>query len=281
MLEADRIRTRRLTYDELRTAPGVLGLMPSMLGSKTKQPNPFVSAVEQQLLRRNMFGLRLTEPQYLTMGGVNASLFEGDIRYVPLTNATSDHRMPGLAGAWQTRMDAIAVNGVGLRMPLPGFAASFSSVDSFVRIPEDEAFYLLQILGFEAGTPMLPPTVACDARENMLDIEITLAGRVFHLTAFGYTLEWRFEDDEVRCVSAISPLDPEMHEVILGTPFLRRYYSVFGFGERRIGCKYFQAQDNTQLTCSSCGAFLVSQTVHATHELAILKRSRAPWSPNY
>jgi saccharopepsin len=88
----------------------------------------------------------------------------------------------------------------------------------------------------------VPMSVACEDRKNLPDISIYLSGENFTLSPWDYTLEWPVRDHNGRrCASAFQPLDAKDSEIVLGSAFLKAFYSVFDLDNGSISCKFHRA----------------------------------------
>jgi hypothetical protein len=72
-------------------------------------------------------------------------------------------------------------------------------------------------------------------------VSLTIAGHTFILSPFDYTTEWKFDGSPMICVSAFSIFDLEEDDdpkqIILGSAFLRKYYSIYDYDSKVVGCK--------------------------------------------
>lgn len=234
-LEATTVEPIGLSWDDLTIIHGIAGLTPSSAGSILDNPSPFLSMVKEQILDRNLFSLRLREPRELLLGAVEPELFAGDLVQIPLTNNTGRY---ALTGTWQAEAQYLTLGDEpGIRMSLAGYTASFSTRSAFLFLPDRLVVDIWEVLQFEE-IMFLPPSVACKQRAIMPDLTFNLARKSFTLTPYDYTFEWPIEQAETRCVSAIFPFGVEQYDVIvLGSAFLRAFYSVFDLDTNTLGCK--------------------------------------------
>ncbi len=68
-----------------------------------------------------------------------------------------------------------------------------------------------------------------------------LGGHNFTLTPYGYTLEMMMGDYGFRCLTAFQPWDTRLGHIdiiVLGSAFLRAFYSVLNFDNKQFGCKF-------------------------------------------
>ncbi|KAL9578772.1 MAG: hypothetical protein Q9212_005505 [Teloschistes hypoglaucus] len=234
-LEATTVQPIGSSWDDLSLIHGILGLAPSDTGSTLHNPSLFVSMASQDLLSQNVLSMRLREPSGITFGTIDSRLFTGDITRIPLTNRTGKY---ALNGTWQAETRYMTLGSEpGLRLPLAGYTASFSTLTAFIFLPDPLAMQIIEMLEFE-NIMFLPPSVECEKLKYLPDITFNLAGKNFTLTPYDYTIEWPIEPGNVRCVSAIMPFGLEQNEeIVLGSAFLRAFYSVFDLDTNTIGCK--------------------------------------------
>lgn len=237
-LDATEVRPIGSSWDDLSTIHGVLGLTPSSAGSALNLPSPFMTMVAENTLDKNILSLRLQEPRELLFGAVNPKYFTGELVRLPLTNRSSLYVPDLLTGNWQAEAHYLALGDEpGVRMSLDGYTASFSTRSAFIFLPDYAAFALTRILGFE-DIMMMPPSISCEQRAHLPDLTINLAGHNFTLTPYDYTFEWPIRQSKTRCVSAIAGVGIEQYdEIVLGSAFLRAFYSVFDQDTKTVGCK--------------------------------------------
>lgn len=235
-LEATVVRPIGLSWDDTSIINGIVGLTPSSAGSALNNPSLFMSMVKEKVLEKNLFSMRLRKPRELIFGVVDDELYTGELVQIPLTNKTSRY---ALSGRWQAEARYLTLGSEpGIRMPLDGYTASFSTGSAFILLPDRMALDILQDLQFE-DIPFLPPSVACERRNEMPDLTFNLAGKNFTLTPYDYTFEFPLEPGRTRCVSAILPFGVEQYEeIVLGSAFLRAFYSVFDLDTNSVGCKF-------------------------------------------
>lgn len=242
--ESLRSMWRGVSYDDVWIIHGILGLGNPHAGGAVKgSRSPLMNAAAQGSLKTNKFGLKLADPGQLMIGDANHQLFHGPISWFPLSNNTSKLILPA---AWQTNTGS---GGVKFELPsgqyrewrLDNHTALFSSAWPYIYLDTKIGSYLIQALGFDFDQLFLPPNVPCAERIYMPDVSLTIAGHTFILSPFDYTIEWKFPGHPMICVSAFSIFDPEAgydsQQIILGSPFLRKYYSIYDYDSKAIGCK--------------------------------------------
>ena len=234
-LEATNVQTVGVSWDDMSIINGIVGLTPSSAGSLFNNPSPFMSMVEQKVLNRNILSMRLQEPRELMFRSLNHDLFKGDLIQIPLTNKTGRY---AITGRWQAEATYLTIGSQpGIRMSLAGYTASFSTGSTFILLPDRLVMDLWRDLYFEE-TMYMPPSIACELRGIMPNIVFNLAGKNFTLTPYDYTFKWPIRQSKTRCVSAIMPFGVEQYdEIVLGSAFLRTFYSVFDLDTNTVGCK--------------------------------------------
>ncbi|KAL8706774.1 MAG: hypothetical protein Q9201_000200 [Fulgogasparrea decipioides] len=238
-LEATSVQAVGLSWDDMSIIHGILGLTPSSAGSALKNPSPFMSMVSQKVLDQNTFSMRLREPRELIFGAVNHESFTGNLVRIPLTNRTGGY---ALTGRWQAEAHYMTLGSdPGIRMSLAGYTASFSTWSAYMLLPDVLVLDIWHTLQFEE-IMFLPPSIECYRRRLLPDLTFNLAGRNFTLGPNDYTFEWPVTPTNTRCVSAIMPFGVEQKdEIILGSAFLRAFYSVFDLDTHTIGCRSAQS----------------------------------------
>ncbi len=261
-LNAHRVQPVGLSWDNIAAIHGIMGLTPSSAGSGLDIPSPFMTMVSQGILDENVFSLRLREPRELMFGGVNHNLFAGNITRIPLTHQTSRY---GLTGRWQAQANYIAIGSTpGIRLGLDGLTASFSTSSAYILLPDMLVWHLLRDLEFE-DIPFMPYSVSCDKRALLPDITFNLAGHNFTLTPHDWTFEWPIEGQRTRCVSALMSIGLPPHEtkeIMLGSAFLRAFYSVFDLDKETVGC------ESNRSWCSST-PLIFKDTIEADYDKSL------------
>ena len=234
-LEATTVHPLGISWDDISTVHGILGLTPSSAGSVLNNPSPFMSMVKEKALDRNIFSTSLREPRELIFGAINHERFNSELVQIPLTNKSGRYV---LTGRWQAEANYLTLGSEpGIRMSLAGYTTSFSTTSALIFLPQKLVLDVLRILGFEEEK-FLPPSIPCEQLRIMPDITFNLAGKNFSLTPYDYTLQWPMEYDTTLCVSAMLPFGVEQHdEIVLGSAFLQAFYSVFDLDTNTVGCK--------------------------------------------
>lgn len=211
---------------------GILGLgFPKL--SVDGVVTPFENMVDQKLIDEPVFSFYLNKDPKgkvggeLIFGGVDKDHFEGEITYANLSETTY----------WKFKMDGFAVNGGSANDFCNGGCDVIADTGtSLIAMPKDEAEKLNKQIG---ATPLQAGeyTVDCAKIDSLPDVTFTISGRKFTLKGNEYVLQ---VDSTVgkQCISGFlgfefpAKLKPFW---ILGDVFLSKYYSVYDWGQKRVG----------------------------------------------
>jgi len=159
----------------------------------------------------------------LTLGGYDASKVSGDLHWVPLSNTTY----------WMSELEGFTFGGKDVP-GTPNFGV-FDTGTSLLAGPTESVTAIAKQLG--ATQLESEWIVDCSKRSTFPDLQITLAGKVFTLTADQYVLDIT-EDGESECLLGMMGIElpgglPPFW--ILGDVFLRTQYSVFDIEKQAVG----------------------------------------------
>jgi hypothetical protein len=201
---------------------GILGLAFPVL-SVNGVPTAFENVVNQGLVDTPEFAFYLgnsrSDRGELSFGGTDPAHYTGDITYVNLLSATY----------WEISLGGMKVDGVSYG---EDSKAIVDSGTSLLTGPSDAVAAIAKQIGakeFIAGEYM----VSCDNADSMPDFEFTIDGKVYTLSASDYLIP---DGDE--CLLGMIGLDiprPNGPLWILGDVFMRKYYTVFDWGNKRVG----------------------------------------------
>ena len=200
---------------------GILGMAFPLL-SVNSVPTAFENLYSQGLVEENLFAFYLGNSKMdkgeLTLGGVNADHYTGEINWVPLLAATyweismSNVQVGGTSYAPSSEMKAIVDTGTSIMTgPSEQVRAIAESLDA-KEIIEGEFF------------------VKCDVTD---DIVFSINGNDYTLTPEDYLIP-----DGDMCLLGLMAMDipePTGPLWILGDVFIRKYYSVFDVANERVG----------------------------------------------
>jgi len=201
---------------------GILGLAFPVL-SVNKVPTAFQNLVEQGLVSTAQFAFYLgnsgTDRGELTLGGTDSAHYTGDITWVNLLAATY----------WEITLGQLNVDGTNY-IGTEGAKAIVDSGTSILTGPSDVVKQIATQLGAKeiiAGEYMM----ACNYRKP--NIDFTIDGKVYSLSPEDYLIP-----DGDLCLLGIMGLDipsPTGPLFILGDVFMRKYYTVFDYENKRVG----------------------------------------------
>lgn len=167
----------------------------------------------------------------LTLGGVNADRFEGEMQYIPVSQE----------GYWQVTAESMSVGGKPIKT---GFEAVVDTGTSLIALPLLEAIKINSQLGClnigiecEFVKPINGTNSTCPDPSTLPSFDIVIAGKTFTLTGDDMLLKISAGGQDV-CVSGIMGFPgslPNDIGIILGDVFLRKYYASFDLGQKRIG----------------------------------------------
>jgi hypothetical protein len=155
----------------------------------------------------------------LTLGGTDSSHYTGEINYVPLSEEAY----------WMFTMDGFKIG----NETMDNVTAIADTGTSLLAGPKDFITKVQQAIG---GTPVGSSgeyTLDCSKLDSLPSLTITLAGKDYTLTGKDYAVQVSGE-----CLSGFMGIDlPAGNPVkfILGDVFLRKYYSIYDAGNKRMG----------------------------------------------
>ncbi len=150
----------------------------------------------------------------LVLGGADPAHYTGSLTYVDVTSDTY----------WEVALDGMSLGGKSVTSTKK---AIIDSGTSLLAGPTDEVKAIAKAVG--AKPFFLNPnefTVDCSAIDSMPNIDVTLGGKNFTLTAKDYVLNI----ENVECLFGMTGIDvpaPAGPLWIMGDIFIRKFYSVF------------------------------------------------------
>jgi len=163
----------------------------------------------------------------MVLGGVDTARYTGGITWVPLTSDTY----------WEFALANITMSGTSYVPAAGGAVAICDTGTSLIAGPTAQMDALNAALGAiptGSGAAVFP---VCPANNTLPNVVITLGTTQFILTQADYVLtETLFGYTE--CISGFLGIDLPARLgslYILGDVFIRRYYSIFDFGNTRMG----------------------------------------------
>jgi hypothetical protein len=183
----------------------------------------FPTAVAQGLIAQPVFAFYLGNADgvngELTLGGYDPAHFTGSISWVPLSAETY----------WETTLQGLTVNGQ------PATTSTRVILDtgtSLLAGPSADVKALAALVG--ASPFFLNPkeyTIDCNAVNTAPDIVFSMGGQQFPLSAKDYII-----NAGGLCLFGVTGIDvPSGPLWIAGDVFIRKYYTIFDYGNQRLG----------------------------------------------
>lgn len=192
--------------------------------SVNQVPTVFENVMDQKLVDEGMFAFYLgngnRDRGELTLGGVDAAHYTGEISWVPLLSATY----------WEISMSDVVV-GANSFVSGGNAKAIVDTGTSILTGPSEAVAAIAQQLGakpFIEGEYL----ISCDAT-NLSNIDFVINGNTYTLTPEDYLIP----DGDI-CLFGMMAMDipaPTGPLWILGDVFIRKYYSVFDVSNQRVG----------------------------------------------
>lgn len=241
------LKVRNQTFGEATTLPGitfVAAKFDGILGmgfetiSQDKVTTPFANMIQQRLVPAPVFSFYLNRDQSkspggeIIFGGIDQNYVDGEIQYTPVTRE----------GYWQFKMDKIEMRGGKMnssaRLELgackDGCQAIADTGTSLIAGPTAEVLKLNEQIGaipIVGGEYVLP---TCDL-SALPELVFTINGVEFPLKPEQYVLQVS-QMGKTICLSGLFGIDiPGKPLWILGDVFIGPYYTVFDYGNKRVG----------------------------------------------
>ncbi|KAG9485395.1 gastricsin-like [Eleutherodactylus coqui] len=179
--------------------------------------------LQDNLLNQPIFSVYLgSQSGEVIFGGVDTNLYTGQINWAPLSDQLY----------WQVALQEFSINGQATGWCSGGCQAIVDTGTTQLNIPQTYMQQLLPYLGIQSQSGNY--YVNCNNLQNMPTLSFTINGVSFPLQASAYIIQENgycyanFLDISLPAQNG----DPLW---ILGDVFLRQYYSVFDFGNSRVG----------------------------------------------
>ncbi|KAF9890821.1 Vacuolar protease A [Aspergillus nanangensis] len=227
---------------------GFFGLDP--FGRKRDAPTHltslFMSMVQRGSLDVNCWSLKppqstIGAPGELTFGRTSDQVrLEDKFIHLPITNHTirGDMELP----TWQTETNTtVYVGGNSVELN-KNILTMFFAESPLIFLPSHAVDLLLDAVGdFEDS--LLFYFVECDQRKDFPDLTINFSGNNFTFTPYQYAMEVTIEDS-TECILAVQEAGDF---IILGSSFLKNYYTVFDWDSKEIKCMPLPCDFDEQL----------------------------------
>eukprot|EP00163_Fabomonas_tropica_P033723 TRINITY_DN8_c0_g1_i1.p1 TRINITY_DN8_c0_g1~~TRINITY_DN8_c0_g1_i1.p1 ORF type:complete len:396 (+),score=134.91 TRINITY_DN8_c0_g1_i1:421-1608(+) len=207
---------------------GILGMAFQSI-SVDGVPTVFGNMVRQNLVSEPVFSFWLgsnpgSNDGELTLGGTDSSKYSGDISYVSLSSETY----------WQFNVDSFTINGQSVSNVNSAIADTGTSL---LVGPSSDITAIAQQVGATMNPQAGVYTVDCSKVSSLPTFTVTLNGKAFDLEGSDYILKIASGLGDV-CVFGMEGMDippPRGPLWILGDVFIRKYYTVFDWGQQRVG----------------------------------------------
>jgi len=162
----------------------------------------------------------------MVLGGVDTARYTGSVTWVPLISDTY----------WEFALTNITVSGTSY-IPASGAVAICDTGTSLVAGPTAQMDALNAALGaIPAGSGAFAWPI-CPSNNTLPNVIITLGGKQFVLTQNDYVLSVAVLGYS-ECISGFLGIDLPArlsNLFIMGDVFIRKYYSIFDYGNNRMG----------------------------------------------
>ncbi|XP_054744831.1 lysosomal aspartic protease-like [Anastrepha obliqua] len=203
---------------------GILGMAYQHLAIDNVVP-PFYNLYKQGLIDSPVFAFYLArngtsrKGGELTLGGVDPKHFVGKLTYVPVSRQMYwEFQMEWVSvGLTKTCYNCSAIADTGTSLIAVPTHLHKNIQNSIGALPNKTGEYLVEC----ANVDILPP------------ISFQIAGTTFTLSSAEYIVELENKNGEIVCMSAFE--DGGTNFWILGDVFIGKYYTVFDWGNNRVG----------------------------------------------
>lgn len=225
---------------------GVIGLAPPWNAGTGRGVPSILSSLESQgLLDESVFSLKLpigpNDEGEIIFGRTPSGIEESKIVKIPVINITSP---PDFPTSW-----AVSATHISFDSPIPMNqslkSTTWALLDSsspYLILPSELARNLTLAIGAQQG-PYWFHNIPCERRQELPTLTFGLGSHEFSISAFECTLEVDdlFPHAGKMCVTTFMAWDeffPHSWEgMVLGSPFLKGFWSMWNFKEREVGCE--------------------------------------------
>jgi len=189
---------------------------------------PFQQLWNQQLIQENLFAFYLstdiTKLSELTLGGTDPNHYTGSISWVPLTHTTY----------WETNLVYVRM-GTNTTNLASTTKCILDTGTSTLAGPVSDVKQIADMIGATAVIPGEEYVIPCEKGRSLPPLNIGIGNYVFTINGPDYLIQ---EEGDPLCVLGILGLDippPTGPLWIMGDVFIRQYYTVFDYGNQRLG----------------------------------------------
>lgn len=204
---------------------GILGLGYSSIAVLGIDP-PFYNMFNQGLIKEKLFAAWLgdtnrdSEGGEITFGGLDENHYEGEITWSPVVRKAY----------WEVDLEGFNLGNTSFINSAK--TAIIDTGTTLLVVPTEDSDRINNIIGGKKNWQG-QYTVDCNTLDSLPDITFTFGGKDFVLSAHDYILELGGS-----CVSGFMGLDipePAGPLIIIGDIFMRRYYTIYDYGNSRVG----------------------------------------------
>ena len=223
---------------------GVLGLAPPW-GLHQDHPNILSALLSQKVLDAPVFSMKLPigfdDEGEILLGGMNTRINSSSLIDLPVVNATGEYLFHDQWTVPASHISFDSSHPLEYSLPASGYAL-LDTASPYLILPSELARNMTAAIGAEPG-PAWFYNIPCERRQELPALTFTLAGHEFSISAFEYTIEIRPPEMPLAgfiCVSTFMAADEfgvpkDWEGMVLGSPFLRGWYSVWDLEERKVG----------------------------------------------
>ena len=207
------------------------------------RPNILSTLLSRKTLTEPIFSLKLPigldDEGEILFGATNSKLYSSARINLPFVNVTK----PPFASLWTVQASHISFASPHLlnyTLPAGDFAA-LSSAHPYLILPSILAVNLTAAIGAESA-PAWFSHIPCERRQELPSLTFTLDGHEVSISALEYTLEVDPPQLGRTCITTFYGAEElgfpsDWEGMMLGSPFLKGFYSVWDFESRKIGRK--------------------------------------------
>ncbi|KAI9318240.1 aspartic peptidase domain-containing protein [Dichotomocladium elegans] len=210
----------------------------TLMGFPTTQPslsiNPTISGGFGFIKRT------ISEPDgYLIIGGVDKSLIDGDIEYIPLADPVK-----GSSRNWDVCIrDANFEHALNIRQKENAIAAISTSY-GYITMPSDQADQFQTVFGLKYYENTQTYGIKCSEVKYLPTLKLTLENHIVELPPKYWI---RVIDAERNCCGTRIRRGHSTRDWILGTPFTNAFYTTFDPASKAIGLGIKKGQEDDGL----------------------------------
>jgi len=220
-----------ITFDVAKF-DGILGMAFDTISVDNVVP-PWYNLISQKLVSASVFAFWLSKDPRgesggeLTLGGVNPARYSGSVYYQPLANKTY----------WEFALADVKVGGVSQGYCPNGCSAIADTGTSLIAGPKASVAALNKKLGainIIEGEAIFP---SCALTKNLPAVSFTVGTQTFSLSPSQYVIQDTANGTTI-CISGFLGIDlpASLGPLwILGDVFISTYYTIFDFGNSRVG----------------------------------------------